>query len=233
MDNRHKLALPYWARPGISLFAKKVDDEDEGGNEVDEDDDDEDDEDDEDEDDLGELTEDELRAELKKTRQSLSTASGSAKVKRDKIKKLNAELAEARKPKPPAKRTGATDDDEKPDVEAIKDAAKAEARAESDGRIRKLAVRAELKAAGIPADQAGRLIGLVDLDALDVDDDGEVEGLDEAIDELKAAWPQLFNVKPIRRARKSVAGGGDDKPPRGKLSPSQIQAARATGKRAG
>jgi hypothetical protein len=232
LDNRHKFALPYWARPGIALFAKKTDDGAEGGGgDDDEEDDDDEDDDDEDDDDLGELSEDELRAELKKTRDSLSKASGSSKAKRDKIKRLNAELAEARKPKTDKPKTAAGDDDHV-DAEAIKAAAKAEARAESDTRIRKTAARAELKAAGIPADQVGRLIGLIDLDSLDVDDEGEVDGLDDAIDELKADWPQLFNVKSIRRQRKSAAGGSDEKPPRGKLTPSQIQAARATGKRA-
>ena len=231
LDNRHKIARPYWARPGFALFAKRADDNagGSGGDDDDEDDDDEDDEDDDDEDDdLAELSEDELRAELKKTRQSLSAASGSSKAKRDKIKRLNRELEEARKPKPKAK---TDDDDEKLDADAIKAAAKAEARAESDTRIKKTTVRAELKAAGIPADQATRLIGLVDLESLDVDDDGEVEGLDEAIADLKEAWPQIFNVKPIKRQRQSVAGTKSDEAPKGKLTPSQIQAARATGRR--
>lgn len=225
LDSRHTIALPYWARPGFALFAKKADDEDEGADLTE----DEDDEDDEDEDDdLADLSEEELRAELKRTRESLSKASGSSKAKRDRIKRLNAELADARKP---AKKA---DDDEKVDAEAVKAAAIAEARAESDSRIRKTAARAELKAAGIPADQVSRLVGLIeDLDDLDVDEDGNVDGLDDAIDELKAAWPQLFNVKPIRSKRQSVAGGNGDEATKRKLSPSQVQAARATGKRAG
>lgn len=226
LDNRHTIALPYWARPGFALFAKKADDEDEGADLTE--DEDEDDEEDED-DDLADFSEEELRAELKRTRESLSKASGSSKAKRDRIKRLNAELADARKP---AKK--ADDDDEKVDAEAVKAAAIAEARAESDSRIRKTAARAELKAAGIPADQVSRLVGLIeDLDDLDVDEDGNVDGLDDAIDELKAAWPQLFNVKPIRSKRQSVAGGNGDEATKRKLSPSQVQAARATGKRAG
>lgn len=228
LDNRHTLARPYWARPGFALFAKKADDAGEGGAADDEDDDEEEDDEEDEEDADADKSEDELRAELKSVRESLSKASGSSKIKRDRIKKLRDELAEARKPKPKADEA-----DEKVDADAIKAAAKAEARAESDSRIRKTAARAELKAAGIPADQVGRLVGLIeDLDELDVDDDGTIDGLDDAIAELKTAWPQLFNVKPIKRQRASVAGSGDDKAPKGKLSPSQIQAARATGKRA-
>ncbi len=231
LDNRHTVALPYWARPGIAAFAKKANDDGEGGND-DADDDDEEDDDDEDdeEDDLAELSEDELRAELTKTRQSLSKASGSSKAKRDRIKRLNAELAEARKPKP-AKKKADGEDDDAPDAETIRAAAKAEARAESDGRIRKTAARSELKAAGIPAEQVNRLVGMLDLDSLDVDDDGEVDGLDEAIEELKADWPQLFAK--TRRKRDSIAGDrGDDRAPKRTLTPSQRQAAVATGRRA-
>lgn len=229
LDNRHKFALPYWARPGVALFAKKADD-DEGGADADEDDDE--DEDDEEDDDLADLSEDDLRAELKKTRESLSKASGSSKKKRDTIKRLRGELD--KRPAATAPKGKKADDDDEVDVEAIKASTKAEARAENDTRIRKVAARSELKAAGIPAEQVNRLVGMLDLDSLDVDDDGEVDGLDEAIDELKADWPQLFASKPAKRKRDSVAGnrGDDDRASRRKLTPSQIQAARVTGKRA-
>ena len=30
LDNRHRIALPYWARPGIRAFAKRADDNDRG-----------------------------------------------------------------------------------------------------------------------------------------------------------------------------------------------------------
>lgn len=232
LDNRHRIALPYWARPGIATFAKKVDDDDEGGNAADEDDDDEEEDDDEEDDDLADLSEDELRAELKKTRESLSKASGSSKLKRDRIKRLRAELTEARKPKPAAKKKD--DDDDAPDVEVIKSTAKAEAQAAANAVIRKTAARAELKAAGIAPEQVGRLVGMLDLDELDVDDDGNVDGLDEAIAELKADWPQLFASKPAKRQRASVAGGGDQStgPKKRELTPSQIQANRVLGKKA-
>lgn len=225
LDNRHTIALPYWARPGVALFAKKATDDDESTVGDDDEEEEEPDDDDDADDDLADLTDDELRAELKKARQSLSTASGSNKVKRDRIKRLNRELEEARKPKPKK-----ADDDEAPDAEAIKAAAKAEARAESDARIRTVAARSELKAAGIPAEQVGKLIGMLDLDSLDVDDEGEVDGLDEAIEELKAEWPQLFTK--ARKRRDSISGDRDERGPRKTLTPSQQQAAAATGKRA-
>jgi hypothetical protein len=41
---------------------------------------------------------------------------------------------------------------------------------------------------GIP-----RLIRLMDLDEIDIDDEGDVSGLDEEIDRLKADYPELFD----------------------------------------
>lgn len=228
LDNRHTLALPYWARPGIASFAKKasgsaaaeVDDEED-------DDDDDTEEDDDEEDDLAELSEDDLRAELKRTRESLSKASGSSKAKRDKIKKLNAELDEARKPKP--KKAKDDDDDDAPDLDAIREEARREERRASDDRVRKAEARGALKAAGVPLARVSKAVGLLTLDDLDVDDDGEVEGLEDAIDALREDWPELFPKRTKRR--QSVAGDADDgKSKRRALTASEIQAKAALGR---
>lgn len=229
LDNRHSLALPYWARPGIATLAKKASGSSKKDEDADEDDEDEDDEDDEDEDDdeLADLTEDELREELRKTQASLSKASGSSKAKRDKIKKLNQELADARKPK--SKKDD--EDDGKPDLDSVRAEAAREEREKSDARIKKAEVRGALRAAGVPSERLKKAVGLVALEDLDVDDDGEVEGLDDALDELKKEWPELFPKS--RKRRESVSGdAGDGEPKRRKeLTASQKQAALVTGKR--
>lgn len=52
-----------------------------------------------------------------------------------------------------------------------------------------------------------RLLKLIDLDDLSIDDDGEVLGLDEQIEGLKADYPELFTqpVKPRPKARPTAA----------------------------
>jgi hypothetical protein len=188
----------------------------------------EDDDEGDDEDDTEDLSEEELRAELKKVRDSLSKASGSSKKKRDRIKSLEADLAAARTPK---KDDDAKDD--KPDLDAVKAAAKAEAKAEANDRVKKAEARGALKAAGIPKEQVGAIVGMLKLEDVDVDDDGEVEGIDEAIADLRSRFPQLFPKSTRKRER--VAGEGDrggngDKVPRKAKSASELQAEVALGR---
>ncbi|MGL4176099.1 MAG: hypothetical protein ACRCSN_08465 [Dermatophilaceae bacterium] len=160
-------------------------------------------------DDLAELSEDELKDELRRTRERLSKASGSSKAKRTRIQKLEADLTAARvaraAPKP---KTDGGDKPEPVDVEAIKAAARAELKAESDERVKKVEARGALRAAGIDPARVGKAVGLLSLDDLDVDDDGEVEGLDDAIDDLRREWPELF-PKGSGARRRSVAGAKD------------------------
>ena len=200
LDNRHSLALPYWARPGLRSVIN-ADAAGGNGDEGDEgDEDDEDDEGDDDDDaDAGKSVE-ELRAELKTVRQNLSKASGSSKDKRDKIKSLKAELAGKGAP------AAATAADGTPDIEAIKAAARAEAKAEGD-RVR-IGDKSELALARADVDPAklARAVRLLDLDDLELGADGSIDGLDEQIAELKTEWPELFTSK---RKRRSVAGDDD------------------------
>jgi hypothetical protein len=229
LDNIHKIDAPFWARPGIVSFAKA----DDGGGKDDDQDDDEDDEDEED-DDLADLTDDELRAELKKTRESLSKASGSGKVKRDRIKQLRAELDEAKR-KPVGKKTDADADGDKPDAEAIRAEADRTANERANSRIVKAEARGALATAGVAKDRVARAVGLLDLKGIDVDDDGEVDGLDDAIDALKQEWPELF---PAERKRRTSTTGDDDrdgdagKRAKGKPSTDELQAAAALGRTA-
>lgn len=218
------MALPYWARPGIVTAA---DDENGGDDDTDDEEDDDLDEDEDDED--ADKTDDELRAELKEIRKRLSKANDSSKSKRIRARELQKQLDEART-KSSKKSKSKDDDDDAPDLDAIRETARQEARAESDNRVKRASVRSELRAAGIPTESAGRLVGLVKLDDLDVDDDGNVDGLDDVLDELRADFPQLFGKSeddgPKRTTRRSVAGREGTQTGRGKkLSTDEAQAA--------
>jgi len=231
--------LPFFLSPFAKSASggksKRDDEDDDDGDDDDGDDDEEDDEDDDDDgdddDEFADLSESELRAELKKATDRLSTSAGSNKVKRDRIKRLRRELEDAKKPKPAGKKK-AGDDDDAPDLDAIRDAAKAEAKAEADTRIKRSEAKSALVAAGVTREVAADLIGFVKLDDLDLDDDGEIEGLDEEIERIQKKYPTFF-AKPARRRRESVAGGGDrdgtGRKPREKMTASQRQAALVTG----
>lgn len=197
--------------PRMPLYAMSFAKSASGGGGSDDDDDDDSDDDDsdddeDDEDDLADLSEDELRAELKKTRESLSKASGSSKAKRDKIKRLNRELEEARKPKPKSKKD---DDEDGPDLDTIRHEAKSEGAREGIARAKKAEAKSSLLAAGVNPQRVARAVGLLDLDELDLDDDG-LDGIDDAIEDLRKDWPELF-AKP-RKKREHVGGdrGGSD-----------------------
>ena len=234
LDNRHKFARPYWARPGVALLARRADDNDGGEDLDDEDDDSEDDDDDsEDDDEDADKSEDDLRAELKTVRESLSRAGGSVKSKRDRIKTLRRELDEARAAKkPPATKAGKSDDKPEVDVEEIRTTAERDAKKAADDRIKKAEVRSALVASGVARDVAADLVGFARLDDLDIDGD-DVDGLDDEIARIREKYSSLFAPKTTRR-RQSVAGDGDrsGKPVSKKaLTPSELQAQRLTGKR--
>lgn len=204
--------------------APKDDDEDD-----DEGDDDEGDDEEGDEDDLADLDEDELKAQLRDTRKRLEGANAQGKRNRLARRAVEAELAKRGTPKPKAK---SDDDDDKPDIEAIKEETRREVKHEADQRIKRSEAKAALVAAGVPRDQATDLIGFVKLDDLDIADDGEVEGLDDEIDRIRKKYPAFFAKKTTRR--KSVSGegdrSGDDAKSKRDVSSSQAQADKLLGR---
>lgn len=210
--------LPHFVTP----FAKPNSGGGGGGDDDDPDDEDDDEEDDEEEDDLADLSEDELRAELKKTRESLSKASGSSKAKRDKIKRLNRELEEAKKPKPAKKKSD--DDEDGPDLDTIRHEAKTEGEKAGLARAKKAEAKSSLLSAGVNPERVARAVGLLDLDELDLDDDG-LDGIDDAIEDLRKEWPELFAKK--RQRRQSVAGEQDDEGRGGKRKSTKSASERA------
>lgn len=73
------------------------------------------------------------------------------------------------------------------------------------GLFVKQAAKSEFLAAGLTG-QPDRLIRMLDMDEIDVSDDGEVTGLKEQIEDIKADFPDLFaDDKPKRKAPR-VAG---------------------------
>ncbi len=197
-------ALPIYASPFAksSSGGRNTDDDDDD----DSDDDDDDDSDDDDDDDLADLSDDELRAQLKSTRASLSKVNGQSMERRKKLRAKEAELeAERSKKAKPAKKKG--DDDDEIDVDEITANAKREGEKAGLIRAKKSEARAALALAGVNSDRLGRAVGLIDLDDLDLDDDG-LDGIDDEIEKLRKSWPELF-TRP-RKRRESTAGERDD-----------------------
>lgn len=214
-DNRHKFALPYWARPSIRTMAAPAD----GGGDDDTDADTDDEDDDEDEDEDEAKTPEELRAELKSVRDSIAKANGSSANRRATIKRLKAELAAKGAPAPK------TDDAGTPDTETL--VREAEERGRKSSLKDVIGAKAEAALSSAQGINAKRLVRMLDIDELDLNKDGTVDGLDDAIDELKTEYPELFGT-PAPKRRRSVAGendrGAGDKGPSTKLTATERQA---------
>ncbi len=111
------------------------------------------------------------------------------------------------------------DESEKAQREAAEKATK-----EIEGRYKPIVVRTSARAAlvgaGVTDDKVARLIKLMDLDDIEIDDDGEVSGVTEQVAALQEDYPELF-AKPEqdRAARTARAADGADKPPARKKEP--------------
>jgi hypothetical protein len=130
-----------------------------------------------------------LLAELERTRAALKKSNNEAKIHRLALKEREAKDR----------------DSEGEHERAIREAAEASEN-KWKPRIINQAARAALVEAGASGGPS-RLLKLLDLDALSVDDDGDVIGLDNEIDRLKAEYEELF-VKaetPKPKARPTAA----------------------------
>jgi hypothetical protein len=173
------------------------------GSDDDEDDDEDEDDEDDDEDPDEDKSDEELRAELKATRASLAKANGQSAKRRKALRAKEAELEAARKPKPKAKKD---DDEDGPDLDTIRHEARAEGSKEGIARAKRAEAKSSLLAAGVNPERVAKAVGLLDLDELDLDDDG-LDGIDDEIEDLRKGWPELFAKK--RTRRQSVAGERD------------------------
>lgn len=216
-------ALPAY----LSSFAKAAagGDDDDDDSDDDGDDDDGDDDGDDDDDPDADKTDEELRAELKATRDRLKKANGSSAKRRKALRAKEAELEAERAKKKAAPKSKTDDDKEEIDVDAIR----REGEKAGLTRAKKSEAKVALLAAGVSAERVGRVVGMLNLDDLDLDDDG-LDGIDEEIERLKADVPEFFARQ--RKRRDSVAGDGDrdgDKTRRKPMTASEKQAARLVG----
>jgi hypothetical protein len=88
-----------------------------------------------------------------------------------------------------------------------KAAAEAELRGMRKTKSLVTGVNAALSEAGWNGTRLGSLMKLVDLDEVDIDDDGEITGLAEQIDQVKADFPELFKRARNSAGTSSGAGG--------------------------
>jgi hypothetical protein len=190
--------------PKGTAVARKNDDRNDPDDDLETDETDVDETDDDDED--ADKSEDELRDELKRIRKKLEGAQGSSKRNLRRRRELETELAGRSGDRKP-KRQSRDDDDDEVDLDAVREAARAEGRKSGDDRVKRSEAKAALIGEGVSSDRAAYAVGLLKLDDLDLDDDGNVEGIEDAIDDLRDKFPELFT--PRRRRRESVAGGGD------------------------
>lgn len=194
-----------------------------GGGEDDDDRDDEDldnDEDDEQDEDA-DKSDDELRQELKEARAQLKRDRDRSARRRKREARERAE--EASKPKPKDK-----SEDDGPDLDTVRHEARTEGEKAGLTRAKRAEAKSSLLAAGVSPERVAKAVGLIDLDELDLDDDG-LDGVEDAIEDLRKEWPELFAKK--RNRRDSVAGdrGADGERQRKALTPSERQAALVTG----
>ena len=113
------------------------------------------------------------------------------------------------------------------DVDKAKQAVRDEESAKYKARIVKSEAKGKLLAAGAEGDVT-RLIKMIDLDDVEVDDDGEIDGLDDQIDELKEGFPQLFATggKKTPKADPRTRDGAADRTPPKKAESSAEKIAR-------
>lgn len=117
-----------------------------------------------------------------------------AEARKGDVAKLRKELGELKA------KLGGQESDE------VKQAAKAETDRES--RTKRIAGVAALVDAGLGKEQAKRLVRLLNLDDVELDDDGDGD-FEDAIDDLKENFPQLFQAAKAGRPKVSTKNRGD------------------------
>jgi hypothetical protein len=158
------------------------------------------------------------REEWEANQAKLKTASGEAAVRRKYLRahgidpksgnKLNPDPEPEPEPEPePAARKdeprGASPAEVKRAVDRA--AAEAELRGRRQTRALVTGVNSALAESGWNGQRLGSLMKLIDLDEVEIDDDGEIVGLAEQIDDIKREWPEFF--KRTRAAGTSNSGG--------------------------
>ncbi|MDQ3760983.1 MAG: hypothetical protein M3460_04590 [Actinomycetota bacterium] len=131
---------------------------------------------------------------------------------------------------------GDKDGDTAPDVEKVK----ADALAEADGKWKPLVVRAAARSAFIeaglvlpkknPDGAMARVLKLLDVEDLTIEDDGTLDGLTEQVEDIKADFPELFTAAGRNGRAGRVDGADRSGQANGKpKTASEIQAAALLG----
>jgi hypothetical protein len=145
----------------------------------------------------------------------------------------------------PAKVEDENDPEEKPattkrqpkvDVDAVRRETEEAARAKLKPGLVKSAARDALKAAGLILPEKGdgasayqRAIRLLDMDEIDVDDDGEVSGVDDQVKAVKRDFPELFARRGAKVVNAGAGSNGDGTSQKTETSANRL-AAMVTGK---
>lgn len=173
---------------------------------------DEDDEDDGDEDPWAGKSEAELKTELAKLKAAGDRTRREAEAWR---KKATGKVAPPPKPKTapvPANKNGTFTKEE---LDAQREEAREDGRSGLMPTLIRTAAEGRLERAGLSLPEDGdareakltRVIKLIDTDTVEVDDNGRLIGLDDAVDALKADYPELFKGK-ARAPRPGNTSGG-------------------------
>lgn len=99
-----------------------------------------------------------------------------------------------------------------------------EANEAAESKLKPTAIKASAKSALLEADartdRVGALANLLDMSALDIDDDGEVSGLDDEVKRVKAEYPEFFKSEEDEKPKRGkLSGGGGRKPADDKKAP--------------
>jgi len=119
--------------------------------------------------------------------------------------------------------------------EAARREAAEEAQRRADAKYKPISARAALLEAGVKPGRVKGALKLLNLDEIEIDEDGEVTGLDSQVDGLREEWPELFvdqeqKPEPSRRPAARGADGADKRPPKKELTASEKQALKLLGK---
>lgn len=125
-------------------------------------------------------------------------------------------------------------DDSAPDVDKLRAEVESAAVAKWKPLVVRTAARSAFVEAGLVlpkdgADEAlARVVRLLDLDDIDVTEDGQVDGLAEQVDEIKRDFPELFAS--ARRPAARVDAGGKPAAPVAPKSSAELLAAQLLGR---
>lgn len=158
------------------------------------------------------------------------------------VKRRQAALKRARELEEENKKLKAQNETEveKARREATEEAAKAAADKYKPVIVRKEA-EAGLLEAGVKPEKIKRLIKLMDLDDIDIDEDGDVEGVEEQVESLREEYPELFKSEaskapeseepaPRRKRAPRDPDGGPKSAPKKKKTSAEIHFERLTGR---